>query len=168
MMKIMKHILVAVTIAVSLITVSCASNPHDARETYILVAANTRIPYWQSALAGLNRAGKEMKVTVNMVGPKRYDPKAERDELLNAIQEKPSGILISAADATLTPDIDSAAQQGIPIITIDSDAPQSKRLFFIGSDNYAIGKLGGELRCQIAGWQGEHRDVHISQPEQLD
>jgi ribose transport system substrate-binding protein len=155
MMKMMKDILVLVTIAVPLVIVSCASNPHDARETYILVAANTRIPYWQSALAGLNRAGTEMKVTVNMVGPKRYDPKAERDELLNAIQEKPSGILISAADATLlTADINSASQQGIPIITIDSDAPDSKRLFFIGSDNYGIGKLGGELLVKLLGGKG--------------
>ena len=116
------------------------TEPTRSTETYILVAANTRIPYWQSALDGLNRAATEMKVTVYMVGPKRYDPKAERDELLSAIQEKPSGILISAADATLlTADINSASQQGIPVITIDADAPASKRLFFIGSDNYRPG-----------------------------
>jgi ribose transport system substrate-binding protein len=151
----MKDLLVPVTIVGLLVVASCGSNPHYPRETYILVAANTRIPYWQSALAGLNRAGTEMKVTVDMVGPKRYDPKAERDDLLNAIQEKPSGILISAADATLlTADINSASQQGIPIITIDSDAPDSKRLFFIGSDNYATGKLGGELLVKLLGGKG--------------
>jgi ribose transport system substrate-binding protein len=151
----MKHTLAPVTIAILLAVVSCAPNPHNPKETYILVAANTGIPYWQAALAGLNHAGKEMKVTVDMVGPKRYDPKAERDELLSAIQEKPSGILISAANANLlTADIDSALQQGIPVITIDSDAPDSKRLFFIGSDNYATGKLGGELLVKLLGGKG--------------
>lgn len=90
-----------------------------------------------------------------MVGPNRYDPKAEQDELQRAIQEKPAGILISAADATLlTPDINSALQQGIPVITIDSDAPASKRLFFIGSDNYTTGKLGGELLVKLLGGKG--------------
>lgn len=146
-------LLLAIVVAIDL--VSCAPNPHNANETYMLVAANTRIPYWQTALAGLNRAAKEMQVRVYMVGPNRYDPKAEQDELQRAIQEKPAGILISAADATLlTPDINSALQQGIPVITIDSDAPASKRLFFIGSDNYTTGKLGGELLVKLLGGKG--------------
>jgi ribose transport system substrate-binding protein len=74
---------------------------------------------------------------------------------LNAIQEKPSGILISVADANLlTPDIDSALQQGIPVITMDSDAPASKRLFFIGTDNYNAGKLGGDRIVKLLGGKG--------------
>src|SRR3954449_213964 len=134
---------------------SCASLPHDPTETYILVTTNTRIPYWQAALHGLNRAGSEMKVRVAMVGPPRYDAKAQREDLQTAIHDKPSGILISAADPELvTADIDSAVQQGIPVLTIDSDAPASKRLFFIGSDNYRIGRLGGELLVKSLGGKG--------------
>jgi ribose transport system substrate-binding protein len=138
-----------------LILGGCAPRPHEPNETYVLVAANTRIPYWQAALAGLRRAGREMQVRVEMAGPARYDPKAEREELQNTIAEKPSGILVSAADPNLlSPDIDSALQQGIPVITIDADAPGSKRLFFIGSDNYAIGRLGGELLVKLLGGKG--------------
>jgi ribose transport system substrate-binding protein len=151
----MHRLLVLGTILVFFALISCASLPHDPKETYILVAANTRIPYWQSALAGLNRAASEMKVTVAMVGPNRYDAKAEREDLQTAIHDKPSGILISAADPDLvTADIDSALQQGIPVITIDSDAPTSKRLFFVGSDNYRIGKLGGDLLVKSLGGKG--------------
>lgn len=138
-----------------LIAAGCSSNAHMGNESYILVASNTRIPYWQAALAGLQRAGKEMGVRTYMVGPPRYDPKAEHDEMLNAINEKPSGIMVSAADPNiLTPDIDSALQQGIPVITIDADAPASKRLFFIGSDNYAAGKLGGQLLAKLLNGKG--------------
>jgi ribose transport system substrate-binding protein len=134
---------------------SCAPLPHDPKETYILVTANTRIPYWQEALAGLNRAGSEMKVTVAMVGPNRYNPNEQREALQTAIHDKPAGILISAADADLvTADIDSAVQQGIPVVTIDSDAPASKRLFFIGSDNYRSGRLGGDLLVKLLGGKG--------------
>ncbi len=133
----------------------CAPLPHDPKETYILVTSNTKIPYWQEALAGLNRAGSEMKVTVAMVGPNRYDAKAQREDLQTAIHDKPAGIMISAADADLvTADIDSAVQQGIPVITIDSDAPASKRLFFIGSDNYKSGRLGGDLLVKLLGGKG--------------
>jgi len=96
-----------------------------------------------------------MKVTVAMVGPNRYDPKQEREDFQTAIHDKPAGILISAADPDLvTADIDSAIQQGIPVITIDSDAPASKRLFFVGSDNYRIGRLGGDLLVKLLGGKG--------------
>jgi ribose transport system substrate-binding protein len=150
-----RHLFVPFAVAFSFLIVSCGPNLHDPKETYILVATNTRIPYWQAAQAGLNHAGAEMKVAVDMVGPKRYDPQAEHDELVSAIKDKPTGILISAADASLlTADINSALQQGIPVITIDSDAPDSGRLFFIGSDNYATGKLGGELLVKLLGGKG--------------
>ena len=33
---------------------------------------------------------------------------------------------------------------GIPVITMDSDAPESKRLYFIGTNNLEAGRLGGE------------------------
>ena len=95
----MRHrLLVLGAIVVFFALISCGTLPHDPKETYILVTANTKIPYWQEALAGLNRAGSEMKVTVAMVGPNRYDPKQEREDLQTAIHDKPAGILISAAD----------------------------------------------------------------------
>ena len=121
----------------------------------MLVAAHTRIPYWQEAFAGLRRAGAEMHVKVEMVGPDRYDPKGEQQAFEEAVAYKPSGILISPADPNLmATDIDSALDAGIPVLTLDSDAPKSKRLFFIGSDNYAAGRLGGQLLVKLLGGKG--------------
>jgi ribose transport system substrate-binding protein len=146
---------------------SCAALPHEPNETYVLVAANTKISYWQTAAAGLSRAAAEMKVKSEVVGPDTYDPKAERDEFVAAVRRKPSGILISAANAELmTPDIDSALQQGIPVITIDSDAPASKRLLFIGTDNYKAGRLGGQLLVKLLGGKGNV--VMFTYPNQLN
>ncbi|MFL6415742.1 MAG: substrate-binding domain-containing protein, partial [Bryobacteraceae bacterium] len=151
----MRHRIIVLPILVSFALISCGPLPHDSKETYILVTANTKIPYWQEALAGLNRAGSEMKVTVAMVGPNRYDAKEQLDALQTAIHDKPAGILISGADPELVkPDIDSAIQQGIPVVTIDSDVPTSKRLFFVGSDNYRTGRLGGDLLVKLLGGKG--------------
>ena len=44
----------------------------------------------------------------------------------------------------LTPEIDAAVAAGIPVITVDADAPSSKRLFFVGTNNYQAGEMGGE------------------------
>jgi ribose transport system substrate-binding protein len=134
---------------------SCAGSSHDPAEKYILVADNTKISYWQSAAQGLAHATAELKVKMEVQGPDGHDPQAEHDAFKHAVAEKPSGILISASDANLlTPDINSALDQGIPVITIDADAESSKRLFFIGTDNYNAGNLGGKLAAKLLNGKG--------------
>ena len=62
----------------------------------------------------------------------------------NAVAAKPAGILISVSDASvLTPEIDAAIDAGIPVITVDSDAAGSRRLYFIGTNDLDAGRLGG-------------------------
>jgi ribose transport system substrate-binding protein len=45
-------------------------------------------------------------------------------------------------------------QQNIPVITMDSDAPNTKRLLFIGTDNYNAGVLGGNLASKLLNGRG--------------
>jgi ribose transport system substrate-binding protein len=145
----------AATVPAILATISCAQLPHNPNETYILVATNIKLPYWQTAFAGLNHAAAEMKVKTDLVGPETYDTKAEHDDFQRAVARKPAGIMVSTADANLlTPDINAALQQGIPVVTIDSDAPGSKRLFFVGTDNYNAGILGGNLAVKLLNGKG--------------
>ncbi len=143
-MRTVQWSLLAAALPAALLSLTgCAGSPHSPTEKYILIAANTKIPYWQTALGGLNHAANEMKVKAEMDGPDTYDAKAEHEAFQAAVAQKPSGILISAADASvMTPDINAALGQGIPVITIDSDAPDSERLFFIGTDNYNAGVVG--------------------------
>jgi len=69
--------------------------------------------------------------------------------LLRAIEKKPTGLLISGADPnTVESGIYRAIDAGIPVITIDSDAPASRRLFFIGTNNYQAGLMGGQRLIQ--------------------
>ncbi len=134
---------------------SCAAPAHEPTEKYTLVAANVKLPYWQTVVAGLNRAASEMKVKSELAGPDTYDPQGEEKEFQRAVAEKPSGIMVSAADAkVLGPDIDSALGQGIPVITVDSDAPSSKRLLFVGTDNFNAGSLGGQLVTKLLNGKG--------------
>jgi ribose transport system substrate-binding protein len=142
--------------AASLFLTGCSSNPHAPAEKYILVADNTKIAYWQSALQGLTHAVAELGVKGEMQGPDGHDPNGEHEAFQRALAQKPAGILVSATDANiLGPDIDSAIGQGIPVITIDSDAPDSKRLFFVGTDNFNAGTIGGNLAAKLLGDKGE-------------
>lgn len=118
---------------------------HSNKEVFYLVTANAALPYWQTAASGFNHAAAAYKVTAKVAGPDGYDAQAELAELTKAIAAKPAGILISVADATvLQPKIDEAIKAGIPVITIDSDAAASGRLFFIGTNNIQAGELGGK------------------------
>jgi len=126
----------------------CGCGEHSG-ETYTLIANNIKIPYWQSANAGFVHAAGQLQVTAVFDGPARYDPAGERDALDRAIQKKPAGILISVADPDVMKDsINNAIAAGIPLVTVDSDAPSSKRLFFIGTNNYQAGLSGGKRLAQ--------------------
>ena len=134
----------------------CSAPQHEVDEKFYLVCTNTAVPYWQEAKAGLVRAANSMRVKAEVAGPDTYDPKAERDEFVAAVKKKPTGILVSATDAALMkPEIDAAIGQGIPVVTIDSDVPSSKRLLFIGTNNYQAGLMGGKLLAKLTNGKAE-------------
>ena len=139
--------------------------PHDSSEYFVLVAANVQVPYWQAAGAGFTKAGSQFKVRTDFLGPNTYDPKAERDALDQAVQQKATGILLGVTDPVLLKDsIDKAIAAGIPVITVDSDAPASKRLFFIGTNNHEVGMTGGLRLAQEL--KGKGNVVVFTMPDQ--
>ena len=146
---------------------NCGSSAHSPEEKYFLVATNVKLPYWQQAAAGLTKAALQMKVQAEMVGPDSYDPKAEREQFQRALSKKPAGILISVADPNLMKsDIDAAVAQGVPVVTIDSDAPASKRLMFIGTDNHKAGMMGAKVVAEKL--KGKGNVVIYTIPEQAN
>ena len=152
-MKAIKNVALAVLALAMVSTSGCAR--HSTSEVYYLIASDMALSYWQTAAAGFNKAAAEYKVTAKVSGPSGHDPQAELAALHDAIKAKPSGILISVADVTLLqPEIDAAVKAGIPVITIDSDAPGSRRLYFIGTNNLEAGRLGGQRVLQKLGGRG--------------
>src|SRR5579871_5465166 len=144
----------ACLVTISALLLSCGS-AHDSDEYYVFVAANLQVPYWKTAGAGFSNAGSQFKVRYDYAGPQNYDPQAEKDALDQAVQKKASGILLGVTDPSLLKDsIDKAIAAGIPVITMDSDAPSSKRLFFVGTDNYNAGVLGGNLAAKLLNGKG--------------
>ena len=133
----------------------CQSSMHAPDEKYYLVATNVKLPYWQAASNGLDASAAQLKIKAEMVGPATYDPKAEQEEMQRIIAKKPSGILISAADPeVLKGEINAAIAAGIPVVTMDSDAPGSQRLFFVGTNNYEAGLIGGKVLAKQLNGKG--------------
>ena len=155
----------AAVAGLSVVLLSCGS-AHTSDEYYVLVSTNLQLPYWKSAGTGFSNAAAQYKgVRSDFVGPQTYDPKAEREALDDAVQKKATGILISVADpAVLKDSIDKAVAAGIPVITVDADAPSSKRLFFIGTNNYQAGFTGGQRLVKEL--KGKGNVVVFTMPDQ--
>ncbi|HTW61352.1 MAG TPA: substrate-binding domain-containing protein [Terracidiphilus sp.] len=153
-MKFLKSAALAAVACAAVSLTSCGAR-HSEKEVYYLIGFNMALPYWQTAVAGFNHAAAEYGVTARVAGPDGHDAQAELAEFQKAVAAKPSGILISVADASvLGPEIDAAASAGIPVITIDSDAPSSHRLYFIGTNNLEAGRLGGRRVLEKLGGKG--------------
>jgi ribose transport system substrate-binding protein len=142
------------TLATAAFLAGCGAR-HSDKEVYFLISANSALPYWQTAAAGFKQAAAQYKVTAKVVGPDGYDPQAELAELQKATAAKPAGILISVSDiSVLQPGIDAAVNAGVPVITMDSDAAGSRRIYFIGTNNLQAGQLGGRRVIQKLGGKG--------------
>ena len=86
-----------------------------------------------------------MESTLASTAPMTTTPPPNSNSFRKAVATKPAGILISVADAgSFREEITNAIEAGVPVITVDSDAPTSARLFFIGTNNLAAGHVGGQ------------------------
>lgn len=159
-----RSLILSLWLAALMIVLAGCGNGHSG-ETYILISTNVKVPYWQTAAAGFSQAGGRLGVAYAFNGPDTYDPGAERTTFEAVIQKKPTGILVSVADPAVIKDsINEAIAAGIPVITIDSDAPSSKRLFFIGTNNYQAGVTGGKRLAQEL--KGKGTVAVFTMPEQ--
>jgi ribose transport system substrate-binding protein len=134
---------------------SCQQPYHEKEERYIFVAFNTSLPYWQEAEAGFNDAVKQMGVKGEITGPAAFSPNEELTAFQQAVSQKPAGILLAASTPELFREpINAAIEQGIPVICVDADSPESKRILFVGTDNFRGGQESGKRMGELLKGKG--------------
>jgi ribose transport system substrate-binding protein len=113
-------------------------------------------PYWLDAKQGGDDAAAQLGVKFVYTGPAALDTPAQVTQIEQIIATKPAGVIIPA----LQPDavssaIDKAIAAGIPVVTVDTDAPNSKRMTYLGTDNYQAGRVMGQAIVQALGGKGK-------------
>ena len=147
--------------------VSCQKPYHQETERFVFVASNINLSYWKEAQAGFEDAGRVTGVKVEFVGPESYSPEEQLAAFRQAVAARPSGIAVAPAQAEMfSKEIDAAVQAGIPVLCVDTDAPQSKRVLFIGTDNVSAGRASGRRMAEIL--RGRGQVVLITVPGQLN
>jgi LacI family transcriptional regulator len=92
---------------------------------------------------------------------KGFDTNKQIEILVSLISRGIDAIGLAPADPyQLTPWIDRAVDRNIPVVTINTDAPESKRLCYIGLDHYLAGRIAGELLGKFM--KGEGKIIYIS------
>ena len=148
---------------------ACEEPSHDRNEHYVFVATNVNLPYWKEAEAGFLDGAKTLGVTAELVGPTAYAPNPELQAFRQVVEQHPAGICLSAARPELfQADIDNAIAQGIPVICVDSDVPSSKRLMYIGTDNFKAGKEALRRMAPLVQSKGNIAVITIEGQRNLD
>ena len=148
---------------------SCAKPYHEEIERYVFVATNIDLPYWREANAGFLDAAKTLGVKGELIGPATYDPNAEVGMFRQIVEQHPAGICLSAARPELfQAEIDKAIAQGIPVICVDADVPNSKRVLYIGTDNFKAGRESLRRMAALVPGKGSIAVITIPGQHNLD
>jgi ribose transport system substrate-binding protein len=107
---------------------------------------NNASDFWIIARKGTEKAAKEIPgIEVEFRIPADGTAAEQQRQVDDLLAKGIHGIAISPVDpANQTPMLNRAAEQSL-VVTQDSDAPQSNRACYIGTDNVAAGRQAGEL-----------------------
>ena len=108
-----------------------------------------------SIKAGVAKAGAEDKVNAQFIGPVGADANAQINEI-ETLMGKMDGLAISSVSSdALGPVIDRVLKAGIPVVTYNTDNPNSKRLAFAGQDLVQSGREAGKLMGNVLDGKGK-------------
>lgn len=122
----------------------------------VLIEQERYHPYWEMVEKGAREAAAKYGMDIEFTGPVRNNMEEQLSLLEKAIAAQVDAIIVQGLnDEKFTPVIDKAVNRGIPVITIDTDAPASRRLAYVGTDNVAAGEALGRMVVQTTGGQGK-------------
>ncbi|MGP0579593.1 sugar-binding protein [Paenibacillus peoriae] len=122
----------------------------------VLISQELDNYYWRSIEQGARKEAEQYGMRLDYIGPDRINPSEQVKLLDKAIASKADAILVQGInDPEYRRLIDKAAGLGIPVITIDTDEPGSRRLAYVGTDNEGAGKRMGALLAKASGERGD-------------
>ena len=106
---------------------------------------NNASDFWKIAEAGTQAAAQELGVEVQVRKPTAGTAEQQQQIVQDLITSGVSGIAISPKDPANQIEMLNETAAQVNLITQDSDAPDSNRLCYIGTNNYDAGREAGKL-----------------------
>src|SRR5437773_7067 len=143
-MKHMKRLLLAG--AAAALVVAGSSGTFAADKKTLAFVVNGASDFWKAAEAGVKKAQGELPdYNLELKYPEQSSVAIQQRLMDDLVTAGVKGIMVSAVDPkTSTDGLNKIASQ-TALFTTDSDAPQTKRVAYIGSSNVDAGKQAAEV-----------------------
>jgi len=122
----------------------------------IAYVTNQIASFWNIAEVGCNDAAQDIGIEAVVKFPPEATATKQKQIVEDLISSGIDAIAISPIDAINQTEMLNGWAAKVPLLTHDSDAPQTDRLLFIGVDNYVTanlirrGEIQSKANCQTA------------------
>ena len=127
-----------------------------ADEEYAFITPNASLEYYNAHKKAIQDACRELGVQAVLVGDDKADPATMVTLIEATVSRGVKGIILQNhfPDA-YTPAIDKAWEAGIPVIVLENDAPESKRVSHFGIDYRELGEKQMDTMAELLGGEGK-------------
>ena len=110
----------------------------------IVILTSTEDVYWDRLFQGGESAAKYFDAQVTPIRCPTDDA-LQSQKIRDLVAQGIDGIIVSPVKPEAQTALFNEISSKIPLITVDSDSPNSNRIAFIGTNNYEAGRQCGEL-----------------------
>lgn len=134
------------TTAVAAALVGLAGTTQSQQKKTLAFVVNGASDFWKAAEAGVKKAQTELpNYTLTFKYPEQSSAAIQTRIMDDLVAAGVAGIMVSAVDPKTMGDALNRVGGQVALFTTDSDAPNSKRVAYIGSSNVDAGKQAGQL-----------------------
>jgi len=133
-------------ILAALMMTAAATAVHAQEKKQLAFVVNASSDFWKLAEAGVNKAQGELGdgYELQFRYPAQGTAALQNSLMDDLVAAGTDAIMISSADPKNSIDAFNKVAAQVPLFTTDSDAPESKRIAYLGSSNTAAGVQAGE------------------------
>lgn len=124
--------------------------------TFVLIPKSVGHPFWGDLEKGMHAQAVEIGVQAIFHGPELALAEGQIDLFDTYLSMGVDAIGMAPNDpATVPPLVEAAEEAGILFLTFDTDAPDSGRSMYIGTDNVVGGQQGAEAMIELLEGEGQ-------------
>lgn len=143
------------------------SGKSGAGKTKVAFVSNNAEEFWTIAEAGTKKASQELGVEVFFRRPPAGTAADQREIIEDLLAQGVQGLAISVNDPENQVNLLNRVADRIPLVTQDNDAPKSRRVCYIGTNNYDAGLAVGKMVKEIMP-QGGTIAIFVGKPDPLN
>jgi ribose transport system substrate-binding protein len=144
-MRWLRRAALAIVGALFLLTPACRQSAGPPAKPRVAFISNNADPFWTIAQAGAGKAAAELDAVLFFRRPLTGTAAEQKAIIEDVLVRRAQAIAISVNDPVNQRDFLNRVAERVALITQDNDAPDSKRLCYIGTNNYQAGRDAGKL-----------------------